>query len=94
VTSTKLLCLIYSFYNEDLFLSRLFVEILKQAPDVNEIQFNQDGNWTRLNTKKETHVIASPVVKSTRPAVSEPSGKCKLTISETPHYLCVNSVTL
>ncbi|XP_071167505.1 E3 SUMO-protein ligase PIAS2-like isoform X2 [Mytilus edulis] len=57
-----------------LVIDGLFVEILKQAPDVDEIQFNQDGNWCRLNQKKETHVISSPVIKNTRPAASEPSG--------------------
>ncbi|KAK3098611.1 hypothetical protein FSP39_021211 [Pinctada imbricata] len=38
-----------------LFIDGLFVEILRQSPDTNDIKFHEDGSWSPLKSAKETH---------------------------------------
>ncbi|KAL3199162.1 hypothetical protein MRX96_014124 [Rhipicephalus microplus] len=44
-----------------LVIDGLFMEISMKAPsDCTEVQFHEDGSWSPLVPKKETHVISSP----------------------------------
>lgn len=50
---------------------RLFVEILRQVTDVDEIQFIEDGSWSPIKSNKQTHTISST------PSRNIASGSCK-----------------
>ncbi|EEC07489.1 sumo ligase, putative, partial [Ixodes scapularis] len=63
-----------------LVIDGLFMEITMKAPgDCKEVQFHEDGSWSPLVAKKETHLINSPTSASTSRATtsteSQPSGR-------------------
>lgn len=38
---------------------RLFMEILNSCSDCDEIQFNEDGNWSPMRSKKEVQDVSA-----------------------------------
>ncbi|ESO88276.1 hypothetical protein LOTGIDRAFT_193532, partial [Lottia gigantea] len=58
---------------DKLIIDGYFLEIFRASPNCNDIQFHPDGNWSRLEPPKETHVIASPVVFKNETASSPTS---------------------
>lgn len=53
------LLLIYVFFSS----FRLFLEILNDCSDKDEIQFQQDGTWCPMKPKKESFKVPAPSVQ-------------------------------
>ncbi|XP_064608915.1 E3 SUMO-protein ligase PIAS2-like isoform X3 [Liolophura sinensis] len=53
---------------DKLIVDGLFVEILQQAVDCNEIQFMEDCSWKPMKPNKETLVITSPMLERSGPS--------------------------
>lgn len=66
-----------------LVLDGLFLEIFSASPECNEIQFHEDGSWSPMMPKKETHVIGSPVVSKPPSKVSSPIATSSTGMSST-----------
>lgn len=58
------------------FLFRLFMEILNDCTDVDEIKFQEDGTWCPMRPKKEALKVSSPHIP-------------KVESKETTHVLAV-----
>uniref|UniRef100_A0A8C6UAN7 Protein inhibitor of activated STAT, 2 n=1 Tax=Neogobius melanostomus TaxID=47308 RepID=A0A8C6UAN7_9GOBI len=48
---------------ESLIIDGLFLEILNDCNDVDEIKFQEDGTWCPMRPKKEAHKLQAPVPK-------------------------------
>lgn len=55
------------------FFFRLFMEILNECLDVDEIKFQEDGTWCPMRPKKEALKVSSPC--STKIESEHPSAK-------------------
>ncbi|XP_023219375.1 E3 SUMO-protein ligase PIAS2-like isoform X1 [Centruroides sculpturatus] len=65
---------------KNLVIDGLFMEITTKAPsDCTEVQFHEDGSWTPLLHKKETHVINTSVVQHSPPRLMSPQTEKKKT---------------
>ncbi|XP_060569919.1 E3 SUMO-protein ligase PIAS2-like isoform X3 [Ruditapes philippinarum] len=54
-----------------LIIDGLFVEILKQTTDVDEIQFIEDGTWAPIKSSKQTHTINNTPSRQTASSSKE-----------------------
>ncbi|XP_061671395.1 E3 SUMO-protein ligase PIAS1-like isoform X1 [Syngnathoides biaculeatus] len=60
---------------EHLIIDGLFVEILNNCLDCEEIQFKEDGNWAPMRTKKEVQEVSFAALKSSL------NGQCPTSLS-------------
>ncbi|XP_009081343.1 PREDICTED: E3 SUMO-protein ligase PIAS2, partial [Acanthisitta chloris] len=64
---------------ESLILDGLFMEILNECSDVDEIKFQEDGSWCPMRPKKEAVKVSSP--QCTKIESSSVSKPCSVTVA-------------
>ncbi|NXL37743.1 PIAS2 ligase, partial [Glaucidium brasilianum] len=78
---------------ENLILDGLFMEILNECSDVDEIKFQEDGAWSPVRLKKEAVNVSSP--QSTKPESSSVVSKvCSETEASEAHKKKVDVIDL
>ncbi|XP_055648576.1 E3 SUMO-protein ligase PIAS2-like isoform X2 [Falco peregrinus] len=77
---------------ESLILDGLFMEILNECSDVDEIKFQEDGSWCPMRPKKKAVKVSSP--QCTKIESSSVSKQCSVTVADEVNKKKVDIVDL
>ncbi|NXI41041.1 PIAS2 ligase, partial [Galbula dea] len=77
---------------ESLILDGLFMEILNECSDVDEIKFQEDGSWCPMRPKKDAVTVSSP--QCTKIESSSVSKPCSVTVTDEVNQKKVDVIDL